>query len=304
MGTRFEIALYGDDPAYLTDAGNMALDEVELLDEQLSVFIEGSEVSSINAEAADRPVRVEPQLFDLLSRCQRLHRDTGGAFDITVGPLLRWWGLQGGQGRVPTAEALAAARRLVGMRHVTLSRETRHIAFDRKGVALDLGAIGKGYAVDAIVETLRRVGVRRALVHGGTSSVYALGAPPGKAAWEIGIAHPLDRTRRLLTLTLRDRAASTAGSYERFVEAAGKRYGHIIDPRTGRPVEGMLSCTALTARATEGDALATALFVLGLDGARRYCREHKDVEAILVPMPRRGQEPQAVRIGAPTRAER
>ncbi|MFW6162820.1 MAG: FAD:protein FMN transferase [Planctomycetota bacterium] len=304
MGTAFEVALYGDDPAYLRDAARMALDEVELLDEQFSVFNEGSELSGINAEAARRPVRVEPQLFDLLSLCQRLHRLTDGAFDVTVGPLLALWRDAAREGRMPSAAALAEARRRVGMQHVTLRSKTRHVAFDREGVALDLGGIGKGYAVDAIVESLRRVGVRSALVHVGTSSVFALGAPPGEQAWEVGIAHPLDREKRLLTLTLRDRAASTSGGYEQFVIISGQRYCHIIDPRTGRPVAGMLSCTVLTPRATEGDALSTALFVLGVEGARRYCASHREVEAILVPTPAPGQDAQPVRVGGTTGAEK
>jgi len=294
MGTEFEVALYGDDADYLTDAADQALDEAELLEEELSIHLEGSEVSDINAEAADRPVRVNPELFELLTLCQRLHRETGGAFDITVGPLMRCWGLHGRQGRVPPPAELARARRLVGMAHVRLEPEARTIAFDRKGVSIDLGGIGKGYAVDRMAEVLRRIGLDNALIHSGASSVYAVGAPPGARAWEVGIRDPLHAKRRVARLKLRDRAVSTSGGYERFFQAAGKRYCHIIDPRTARPVQGMLSCTVLTRRATEGDALSTALFVLGVEGARRYCRKHKDVEAILVPAPPAGEEPRLV----------
>ena len=141
------------------------------------------------------------------------------------------------------------------------------------------------------------MGLESALIHAGTSSVYALGAPPGEDAWAIGVRHPLKEGERLTTLKLRDRAASTSGGYERFVEVAGRRYCHILDPRTGEPVQRMLSCTVLTRGATEGDALSTALFVLGVRGATDYCQRHRDVEAILVPTPPQGQAVKAVRLG-------
>lgn len=303
MGTAFEVALVGDDPDELTRAAEAALDEVDALDEQLSVYIEASDVSAINAEAAAKPVRVEPELFDLLMLCQRLHRETAGAFDITVGPLLRCWGFYRRKGRVPPAGELAKARRLVGMDHVTLDPKARTIAFDRRGVAIDLGGIGKGVAVDRVADELRRLGHESFRVHGGTSSVYARGAPPGRKAWQVSIRHPLVAKKRLATLELSGRALSTSGGYERFFDVGGKRYCHIIEPRTGRPVQGMLSCSVLTPNATEGDALSTALFVLGVEGARRYCRKHKDVEAILVPVPPRGQPPRLVRIGGTTKLE-
>ena len=231
MGTTFEVVLYGEEPDYLAHAAETALDVVEELDEQLSVYVETSDVCQLNAEAADGPVRVDPELFDVLTLCETLHRETDGAFDIMVGPLLRCWGFYRRKGRVPPRAELAKARRLVGMRHVTLDPEDRTVAFGRRGVAIDLGGIGKGYAVDKVADGLRQLGLTSFLVHGGTSSVRAVGAPPGRKAWELGIRHPLDATKRLTTLKLRERALSTSGGYEKFFVAEGRRYCHVLDPR-------------------------------------------------------------------------
>ncbi len=156
---------------------------------------------------------------------------------------------------------------VVGYRHVVLDREAGTVRFDRPGVELDLGGIGKGYAVDRVVDLLRRRGVASALVNLGGSSVYGLGAPPGKDAWEIGIQDPTDPAKIALTVRLRDRALSVSGGYERFFEKDGVTYSHIMDPRTGRPVQGVLSVAVLSDRATDGDALDDVLFVQGVERA-------------------------------------
>ena len=148
-----------------------------------------------------------------------------------------------------------------------LDRQAGTVSFDRPGVELDLGGIGKGYAVDRVVELLRRRGVASALVNLGGSSVYGLGAPPGKTAWEVGIQDPTDPAKTAVTVTLRDRALSVSGGYARFFEENGVTYAHILDPRTGRPVQGVLSVAILSDSATDGDALDNVLFVQGLERA-------------------------------------
>ena len=148
MATRFEILLHGAKEAALRAAGEEALDEVERLEAQLSLYRPASEIARVNALAARQAVRVSPPVFELLKKAQQLHEETGGAFDITIGPLVRCWGFMGGQGHLPAPEELAAARALVGMCHVRLDGDDFSVRFDRAGVMIDLGAIGKGHAID------------------------------------------------------------------------------------------------------------------------------------------------------------
>jgi thiamine biosynthesis lipoprotein len=300
MATTFEIVLIGDDRDFLAAAGNEALDEVERLEEQLSVYVPTSEVSWLNERAAFEPVRVEPRLFDLLQLAARISEETQGAFDITAGPLVKAWGFYRQQGVVPTAsetsfrQTIAQTLEHVGMSHVILDEGDSTVRFDRAGVEINLGSIGKGYAVDRAAAVLRNLGVEAALIHGGYSTIYALGALPDADGWVIGIRHPLDEEQHISTVTLRDQALSTSGSYEQFFEVDGKRYSHILDPRTGAPAQGMLSSTVITSSATESDALSTAFFVLGEEGARAYCSKHPEVSAVLAPETLAGEDVEVV----------
>ena len=182
MATRFEIVLHGDNPASLRAAGEEALRLVEELDDQLSLFRPGSEIARLNARAACEPVRVTPGVFALLQHAQKLSEQTDGAFDITVAPLVRCWGFMGGEGRMPSPEEVAEARAKVGMHLVQLNPGDFTVRFAREGVMLDLGAIGKGYAIERAAEVLCEAGVTSALLHGGTSSVQAIGQPQERSA--------------------------------------------------------------------------------------------------------------------------
>ena len=190
MATRFELVLHGDNPVALRAAGEEALEEIQRLEAQLSLFVPSSEIAHVNARAAQGPVRVSPPVFSLLQLAQRLHEQSGGAFDITIAPLVRCWGFMGGSGHLPSSEELAEARACVGMSLVRLEPTDYTVRFARPGVMLDLGAIGKGYAVERAAEVLREAGVTSALLHGGTSSVQALGHPPDAECWNIAIERP------------------------------------------------------------------------------------------------------------------
>lgn len=297
MGTEFQIVLSGEDDRALERAANHALDEVERLDAQMSLYRPDSELCWVNAHAAQGPVKVEPGLFHVLERAQRIHAETGGAFDVTVGPLTKCWRFFRGQGAMPPREAIEAALALVGMEHVELGAREKTVRFDPAGVTLDLGGIAKGHAVDRAVDVLRESGVRSALVHGGWSTVYGLGTAPDGEPWRVGLRHPHDAERRLCAVELVDRALSTSGSYEKCFEAGGVIYSHIFDPRTGWPVQGMLSTSVLVLSALDADALSTAFFVMGVEEAQAYCRARPDMEAVLVADPGKGMEPTAERIG-------
>lgn len=273
MATRFELVLCGDDPVFLRAAGEEALDEVARLEAQLSLYRPTSELSGINSHASQEAVTVEPRFFALLERIAALSSATDGAFDPTVAPLLRVWGLGGGEradeaaGRVPDAEALAAARERVGMRHVELDRARHTVRFARPGMSLDLGAVGKGYAVERAIAVLDEAGVDAALLHAGTSTIGALGAPPGESAWSVAIRHPVHPERHLAHVRLRDRALSVSAPHGKSFIAGTARYGHVLDPRTGCPVQGALLAATVSASATESDAFSTALLALGAEGA-------------------------------------
>ena len=282
MNTRFEVALCGEDEAHLTPAGEEALREIQLLDQQLSFFRSDSDIRALNVYAATAPMPAEPRLFGLLKRAIAISEAMEGAFDPTTAPLLRCWGLAGEGGRLPSEGELRSALDAVGVGHLQLDEERFTIAFDREGVMLDLGAIGKGYALERAAAILREHEVAGALIHAGTSSVYGLGAPPGAGAWRIGIRHPTRPDEQLTTVGLRDRALGVSAPHGRFFVHDGERYGHVIDPRTGQPVRGALLAAVAMDSPTDADALSTALLVLGEPGLRTVAACCPGAQALVV----------------------
>jgi thiamine biosynthesis lipoprotein len=279
MACAYAIVAYGDDAGALAPIVEAALDEVDRIDRLMSHYKPESPLSRLNREAACGPVAVEPELFDFIAESLRLSGDSGGAFDITVGPLMKAWGFFRGGGRVPSDDELAELRQRVGYQHVILNAHDRTIRFDHPGVELDLGGIAKGYAVDRAVAVLRSGGIAAALVSAGGSTIFGLGAPPGQRAWEVRVQDPVGAAAAAFTVRLKDRALSVSGSYEKSFEKDGVRYSHIMDPRTGRPVQGMLSVAVLSASGTEGDALDDAFFVRGVGGSKAYVKRLPATEA-------------------------
>ena len=271
MATRFEIVLHGGNPVALRAAGEEALNEIDRLEAQLSLYRNTSEISHLNAHAAREPVRVTPGLFALLQQAQKLHGETAGAFDITIGPLVRCWGFMGGSGHSPDPDELAEARARVGMHLVQLNRQDCTVAFTREGVMLDLGAIGKGYAIERAAQLLRESGLTSALLHGGTSTVYALGHPPDAECWKVAVENPRSEqpdggSATLATMPLKDEAMSVSSVFGKAFQEEGKTLGHVLDPRTGQPVKGAILAAVVLPSATETDALSTALLTLGAAG--------------------------------------
>jgi thiamine biosynthesis lipoprotein len=280
MATRFEIFLpYG----LPVEPAEEALDLIDRLEDQLTVYRETSEVSLLNRQAGSQPVVVEQRLFELLQLAAQINADTGGAHDITAGPLIKAWGIHRRRQQVPPAEELELARARTGMRHVRLDAATRSVFFERPGMEINLGSIGKGYALDRAAALLRGRKISCGLLHGGHSSVYAIGSEPGtRAGWTVGLAHPWQPGRRLARVRLRDRALGTSAATFQHLEYNGRKLGHLLDPRTGWPADGIASASVLAPSAARADALATAFFVLGVDGARDYCRRHPEVGALLL----------------------
>jgi thiamine biosynthesis lipoprotein len=265
MNTRFELVLAdARAPASLRAAGEAALDEIVRVEADLSAFRRDSILTQLNVEAATRPVRVDGETFRFLVRAGELARITGGAFDLTIGALME--PLRAGRALT------AAARARVGFRRVRLDAEGQTVRFTARGVRLDPGAIGKGYAVDRAVGLLREAGIGRALLHGGTSSVYGLGAPPGARAWQVAVQDPMQPEGRIARVALRDRALGVSCIYGRTFVRGQERHGHVIDPRSGRPVDHTLLAAVVTDLAADADALSTALLVLGRAGLRVLAR--------------------------------
>jgi thiamine biosynthesis lipoprotein len=274
-----------------------ALDEVDRLETQLSVYRDDSELARLNRTAAAGPVAVERRLVDLLARAFELSRATDGAFDVTAGPLVRCWGFFHRRGRVPDEGELAEARGRVGYQHVEVDAAGGTVRFRVPGMEINLGSIGKGYALDRAAEPLRDAGLADYLIHGGRSSVLAHGNQRGRAGWTIGIRNPLFLDEQLAVLHLGDLGMGTSGSAEQFFRRQGQRFGHILDPRSGRPAEGMLSAVAVAATAAEADALATAFFILGVDKSRAFCENRPGVGALLIPQPKQGRRLQVIPAG-------
>ena len=274
MGSTYSIAVYGTDRVKMEAAIDAAFDEVRRLDDLLSNYKPASQWSEVNRDAAQRPVRVSAELFQILEDCLEYSRESDGAFDITVGPLMKVWGFYKGSGHLPHRPEIQAAMAKVGYRHIRLDPAARTVRFDRPGVEIDPGGIGKGYAVDRMVDVLRRNGVMVALVAGSASSIYGLGAPPDEPrGWPVKIKDPWDERKTRTEVWLKDMSLSTSGSYEKFFRAEGRIYAHIMDPRTGYPAQGSVSVSVVAPRTLDSEVWAKPYFVNGRQWAEKHLQK-------------------------------
>ena len=279
MACRFEITLSGEDSIFLEAARN-ALADVDCVEDQLSVFREASALVDLNRRAAREAVSVDTELMSLIETCRMLSIKTEGAFDPTSTPLSRCWGFLRREGRLPAESEIEAARACVGMNAVAIDPDSSTVRFLREGVELNLGGIGKGYALDRVAKQLIESGVEHALVSAGGSSLRAVGGRD--AGFRVDLCSPA-RDAPLVRLRLRDASLGTSGAGIQFLEVEGRRYGHVIDPRTGWPARGVLSASVVANEAASADALSTAFLVGGEDLARRYCEKHANVAVFLTP---------------------
>ncbi len=271
MGSAYSVVVYGEDRTRMEEAVDAAFAEVQRLDQMLSNYKPESELSEINRYAGEHPVAVTQEMFDLLAACVEYSRESEGAFDITVGPLMKVWGFYKGTGRLPHRAEILSAMDRVGYRNIVLDATQRTVRFAKEGTELDPGGIGKGYAVDRMVEVLKQYGVQTALVSASGSSIYGLGAPPGEKGWKVEIRDPKNEKKSVAEVYLKDESMSTSGNYEKFFRAEGRIYSHIMDPRTGWPAQGALSVSAITPRTIDSEAWTKPLFVNG----RAWASKHK-----------------------------
>jgi thiamine biosynthesis lipoprotein len=257
------IVAYGEDRAQLQSAVAQGLEEARRLDEMLSNYKPDSEWSQMNRQAADRPFRTSAELFELLSACLEYSRASEGTFDISVGPLMKLWGFYKGTGHLPHRAEVRGAMSLVGYRNILLDASNHWVRFAKPGVELDPGGVGKGYAVDRIARILKDQGIQHALISGGGSSIYAIGAPPNEPGWKADIKNPRDPSKAVASVFLKDESMSTSGAYEKFFRAERRLYSHIMDPRTGFPSQGMLSTSVITPKTIDSEAWAKPYYILG-----------------------------------------
>jgi thiamine biosynthesis lipoprotein len=278
MGTRIEVEVWADD----ADTGNRGIDAVmaqmQRIDRDMSTYKPTSEVSRVNASAARAPMQISVELFDLLTTALDYSRITNGAFDITYASVGFMYDFR--SHAKPTEDQIKAALPAVNYHHVVLDAKTHTVFFAQPGVRIDLGGIGKGYAVDRGIAILQGLGFNHMLVTAGGDS-RMVGDRFGKP-WVVGIRHPDDKARVIAKIPLVDTAISTSGDYERYFDEGDIRYHHIIDPRTGHSASKVRSATILSSTATRTDGLSKTAFVLGAEEAMKIYESLDDVDAIIV----------------------
>jgi thiamine biosynthesis lipoprotein len=279
MGTSIQVQAFGGDEATRRAAIDEAFAAFAEIDRLMSNYRDDSELTRLNRDGARDAVAVSEPMFAVLDAARRVSAASGGAFDITVGPLVRLWGFHDKAPHIPTDVELAAVRPLVDYRGVLLDAELRTAHFARPGVELDLGGIAKGFAVEIAAGVLRRKGLSGFIDAGG--NLYLLGTPPGKRAWTIGIKDPDARDRVLGVVDTGEISVSTSSDSYNFLVANGRRYGHILDPRTLQPSTESLSATVLCRDGTLADAMSKAAFILGPKAGLALVDSLPDMSAVI-----------------------
>jgi len=292
MGTVFEATIYAPDKYVAEKTFNDVFQEINRLDYLMSNYKKESVLSELNKNASAEPANCNKELASVIEQSLQYSDITDGAFDITIGPLMKKWGFFKKKGRIPGKEELESVLESVSYKNIIIEEKTikslaknpgtvKTVFFKNPDTRIDLGGIGKGYAVDRAVSVLKQNGISSALIN-FAGNIYTFGTPPGKDSWVIGLQHPRESEGLLGTFEIKDKAVSTSGDYEKFFTIEGKRYSHIIDPRTGNPVKGIVSVTIVTGNATRADALSTGVFVLGLEKGMDLIEQLPDVEGIIV----------------------
>jgi thiamine biosynthesis lipoprotein len=273
MATTFEVIVQHDERLYAQQAAEAAFDEVDRIENELSRYIENSDVARLNNLRAGVPLQLSLETFECLQISDRVHDQTGGAFDVTVGFLVDCWRDSDKQPRTPSPQELRRARERTGMNLLMLDETTFSVMLTTSPVRIDLGGVGKGYGVDRMAALLREWSVDRAMIHGGYSSVLALDAPKGTDGWPIRLSHPNDRGRTLARLCVARFAVSGSGL---------EKGRHIIDPRVARPVEGKIAAWSIAPDAATGDALSTAFMVMSPEEILACCRRHPEYRGLVI----------------------
>jgi thiamine biosynthesis lipoprotein len=281
MGTIIEITLQNPDPELSSRAIKQAFEEINRIESIMSLYKSDSELSRINQIAHKEQVKISQEMTELLLISQNAWQLTSGGFDPTASPIIKLWGFYKNEGKVPEEREIKEKLKLVGFKNIVFDKSRREIKFLSPGIKLDSNAIAKGYAVDQAVRVLKGIGIQRALINAG-GDIYALGGKKPQEHWTIGIRNPMQKDKVFASIELSNRAIVTSGNYEKFFTIDDKQYCHIIDARTGYPVQNILSVTVLAPEVALADALATGIFVLGKEKGLELLNSLENIDGVII----------------------
>lgn len=281
LGSPFEITVVATDSVQANQFVNMAFDEVTRIEHLISDWIPTTQISKVNQQAGIAAVKVDLEVFELVERALKISKITDGAFDISYASMDKIWKFNGSMKTMPTEEAIKKSVAKVGYEHILLDANNTTIFLEKEGMKLGLGGIGQGYIADKIKVLLQKNGCTSGLVN-VSGDINTWGKQPNGADWSVGIVNPMNKNKVFATFPLYDSAVETSGSYEKYVTFNGKRYSHIIDPRTGYPATGIVSVSVFAKQTELADALATGIFVLGVEVGLDLVNQLKGIGCIIV----------------------
>ncbi|NDV43764.1 FAD:protein FMN transferase [Flagellimonas sediminis] len=281
MGSRFDLTVVAENQAKGEEYLDMAIAEITRIERLISSWDPNSQTSMINKNAGVAPVKVDRELFNLIERAIKISKLTQGAFDISYASMDRIWKFDGSVMEMPSEEAIKQSVAKVGYQNIEMDPENSTVFLKKEGMKIGFGAIGKGYAADMAKALLLKNGVFSGIIN-ASGDLNAWGTQPDGKDWMVAIVNPLNKEKVFSWLPVRDQAVVTSGNYEKFIILNGERYTHIIDPRTGYPSKGVRSATIFTKNAELADALATSIFVMGVETGVDFVNQLKGVECIIV----------------------
>lgn len=281
MGSRFDLTVVAENQEQGDVYMDMAIAEITRIEKMISSWDPDSQTSKINKNAGIAPVKVDPELFNLIERALKISRLTQGAFDISYASMDRIWKFDGSVTKMPSAETIKNSVAKVGYQNIILDPENHTVFLKLKGMKIGFGAIGKGYAADMAKALLQKNGVGAGIIN-ASGDLDAWGTQPDGKDWMVAIVNPLNKNKVFSWLPVKNQAVVTSGNYEKYIVLDGQRYTHIIDPRTGYPSKGILSATIFTQNAELADALATSIFVMGVETGLDFVNQVKGVDCIIV----------------------
>jgi len=281
MGSSFEITVVALDEDFAKESLAIAKKEIIRIENLISSWDQKSETSRINRNAGIGAVEVSKELFDLIFRAQQISKLSSGAFDLTFAAVDKLWNFDGRESEMPNPDALKASVFNIGYQLIELNEQSLTVFLPKKGMKIGFGAIGKGYAADSAKQLLVERGVLGGIIN-ASGDMNTWGTKPDGSSWTIGIVNPMNNKKVFSWFSLEHNAVVTSGDYEKFTQINGRRYSHIIDPRTGIPSQGIVSCTVFAGKAELADAIATAIFVMGVESGLFLIDQLPDIEAILI----------------------
>ena len=281
MGSRFDITVVANDSIQANKYIDTAVAEISRIEKLISSWDDNSQTSEINRNSGIKPVKVDKELFDLIERAISISKLTDGAFDISYASMDRIWKFDGSMTKMPSKEEITASVEKVGYQNIVLDKKNSTVFLKLEGMKIGFGAIGKGYAADKAKDLLILKGVTSGIIN-ASGDMNTWGKQPNGNEWKVAITNPMDKNKVFALLPVTNGAVVTSGNYEKYVIFNGKRYTHIIDPRTGYPSTGIISVTVFAPKAELADALATSIFVMGKEAGLDRINQLPKIECIII----------------------